>query len=267
MISTQGKTLVQIGVYCDTTTKKIYSAFTHTAPCFVPDPADATGTAPTRTGQVTLTALTTNAAIAILQAQRTNFFGSGKYLDYMKNRQIMPGTPGAPPEVIGLDINTTSVASWMSANSNATYTDWRNHEGTLSMGPGYSMFPDELVSVLTTAFLMPPFTNASGSVVWPGYLSRHQSGLPRGVGAGRRVVFAMRGRGLWPEWLRHLGMEGTVFDAAYCYQCLAGHHCPQRLVGAFPGRCGLAGTRLCNHQHHERSSRRAGVHKLSGAIN
>lgn len=207
MISTQGKTLVQIGVYCDTTTKKIYSAFTHTAPCFVPDPADATGTAPTRTGQVTLTALTTNAAIAILQAQRTNFFGSGKYLDYMKNRQIMPGTPGAPPEVIGLDINTTSVASWMSANSNATYTDWRNHEGTLSMGPGYSMFPDELVSVLTTAFLMPPFTNASGSVV-PGLDTYHDTNLVYRVvlaldGASYLQCvdggFGQNGSGIW-EW-------------------------------------------------------------------
>jgi regulation of enolase protein 1 (concanavalin A-like superfamily) len=178
--STSNRTSVEITLNVGSATKRIYSAFTHTAPCFVPDSTDPTGIAPARTGQATLTTLTTNAAVALMQSVRSGIFPS--YYNTMLNRQVLPGTAGAPPECIGLDL-WTAVSGYASTN---TPDAWRNKIANQLAGPGYTAFPDELLGVLCTSFILPPFTNTSGSVV-AGLDHYHDTNLIA------RIIYALDG--------------------------------------------------------------------------
>ena len=161
---TSNKTTVALTVTVgNNATKRIYSAFTHTAPMFAPDTNDPTGTKPAQTGQATLDALTLSEAVSLMQTVRTTAFSGGSsYYNTMLNRQVLPGAAGAPVECVGLDLWTT-VSSWGGAGK--TPDQWRDQIGGGQHGPGYSTFPDELLSVLVTSFVLPQFTNASGSVV------------------------------------------------------------------------------------------------------
>ncbi|MBC7782921.1 MAG: hypothetical protein H7144_03700, partial [Burkholderiales bacterium] len=158
---TSGKTSVQLTLDAG---RPVYSAYSHTATMFVPDSNDPAGTKPAVTGQPTLDTLTLNEAISLLQTQRQWNYNPGGYFDDVLARQVMPGTPGAPPETIGLDL-FTDVNGWRNANPSATPDDWRNRIATQKAGPGYTAFPDELLGVLTATYLLQPFTNASGNVV------------------------------------------------------------------------------------------------------
>ena len=162
---TMGRTNVTLVLYVanasDTVSpsRPVYSAYTHTEPRFVADGNDPIGTPLPLVGQSNLTTLTLSQITAILQTNRLNIFGSGGYFSQITNRQIMPGAPGAPPEVIGGDLH----GSW--DGSTKTYDQWRDQVGGGSSGPGYTTLPDELISVLTATYFLPPFTNASGQVV------------------------------------------------------------------------------------------------------
>jgi hypothetical protein len=183
---TSNKTTVEITLNVGSATKRIYSAFAHTAPCFVPDANDPTGTKPAQTGQATLDTLTLSEAVSLMQSVRTTVFsGGGSYYSTLLNRQIMPGTAGVPPECIGLDLFST-VSSWMSSNPGASYDDWRNKIANTTAGPDYTAFPDELLGVLCISFILPPFTNASGSVV-AGLDHYHDTNLIT------RIVYALDG--------------------------------------------------------------------------
>ncbi|HYO10252.1 MAG TPA: hypothetical protein VER17_14890 [Tepidisphaeraceae bacterium] len=169
---TIGKTSIQLTLDAG---RPVYSAYTHTATMLVPDSADPAGTKPAVTGEPTLDALTLNEAISILQAKRQSIYNAGGYFDQMLARQVMPGTPGAPTETIGLDL-FTDVNAWRAANPSATPDDWRNRIATQKAGPGYTAFPDELLGVLTASYLLQPFTDASGNVV-PGLDRYHDPSL------------------------------------------------------------------------------------------
>jgi autotransporter-associated beta strand protein len=177
---TQGNKSVQLTFYFgglagQQVARPVYSAYTHTAPCFVPDPTDPTGTAPTVTGQATLAALTaaravgTTATPGILLAYRQNVYHNtgtvsspSDYYDQVLARQVLPGTAGAPEECIGLDLGNP-VSTWGGAGK--TPDQWRDQVGGASHGPGYSSFPDELLSTLYTTYLLIPFTDANGNSV------------------------------------------------------------------------------------------------------
>ena len=146
------------------TTRPIYSAFTHTEPMFVPDAAEVVGSAPARTGWPALGTLTLAQAVAQLRTRREATFNAGEYLDDMIARQVPAGQAGAPAEVIGLDLFST-VTSWAASNPAATHDQWRNKIANTKAGPGYTAFPDELLGVLTTAYLLPPFTDENNAVV------------------------------------------------------------------------------------------------------
>jgi len=173
---TFGRTNATLVLYENTTANNtlpagpVYSAYSHTDPHFVPDGNDSTGTPLALLGQSNLVSLTMNQVLALLQTNRQAIFGNGFYgsLGYLTNvlqRQILPGTADHPPsEVIGLDLFDT-VSTWTNSNPNASPDIWRNYIASQTWGPGYTACPDELLSVLISTFTLPPFTNASGSVV------------------------------------------------------------------------------------------------------
>jgi fibronectin type 3 domain-containing protein len=162
---TQGKTSIQLVLYetqlSGTNGRPIYSAYTHSDPHFTPDGSDPTGSQLTLAGQLSTTsALTLSQVVSILQANRQTIYGSGGYYNSILARQVQPGTSGAPPEVIGLDMYNPV------ANFTGTTPDqWRDACGTHGHGPGYSSLPDEMLSVLTATYLLAPFTDANGNVV------------------------------------------------------------------------------------------------------
>ncbi|HEX8297080.1 MAG TPA: PKD domain-containing protein [Chthoniobacteraceae bacterium] len=169
IVQTTGKRAVQItvrndGLANEATGKAIYSAFTHTQPQLVPEAADVVGSAPARTGWPTLDALTLPEAVTQMRTVRQNLFNAGGYLDKVLARQVPVGQPGAPVEVIGLDL-FTDVSAWAASNPGATHDQWRDRIARVQHGPGYTNFPDELLSLLTTAYLLPPFTDGDDSVV------------------------------------------------------------------------------------------------------
>ena len=101
---TSGKTSVQLtltfGGSGSTLDRPIYSVYTHTDPCFVPDSADPAGIAPAITGQATLDTLTEAEADNILLANRESIYNSGGYYDTIIARQAIvlngDGTWSAP---------------------------------------------------------------------------------------------------------------------------------------------------------------------------
>jgi autotransporter-associated beta strand protein len=168
---TFGRTNVTLVLYEDTTANTtlpagpVYSAYSHTDPHFVPDGNDPTGTPLPFIGQSNLVSLTLNQVVALMQTNRQNIYSSSGYFTNILQRQILPGIADNPPtEVIGLDLFTT-VSSWTNSNANASPDTWRNRIASQIFGPGYTACPDELLSVLISTFTLPPFTNASGSVV------------------------------------------------------------------------------------------------------
>ncbi|HEX3359168.1 MAG TPA: hypothetical protein VHS31_19470 [Tepidisphaeraceae bacterium] len=164
--------------------RPIYSAYTTADPYFVPASTDPQGTAPTLTGQKATTTLMAAQAIGttsspgILITELQNLYGSSGYYNALLARQaiILNGTPnadgtynwiaptGAPPEVGGLDL-FTNVSSWTSSNANATADQWRQQIGHTQGGPGYTAFPDELISALTETYITPPIQDANGNTV------------------------------------------------------------------------------------------------------
>ena len=165
---TQGKTTAEIQIYEDNVTgppalgRPIYSAYSHVDPCFVPDPADATGLPPTVEGQIAPTTLSAARIGALLSANRKAIYGPNGYYDRLLARQILPGTTGAPRETIGLDLYT-DVAGFGGASKTAD--EWRDQAGGHGRGPGYSTMPDELISALTATYLLPPLRDESGRPV------------------------------------------------------------------------------------------------------
>ena len=153
---TQGKTSIQLLLYepqiSGTNGRPIYSAYTHTDPHFTPDGSDPTGSQLTLAGQLSTTsALTLSQVVSLLQANRQAIYGSGGYYNSILARQVAPGTSGAPPEVIGLDMYSPV------ANFTGTTNDqWRDACGSGGHGPGYSTIPDEMLSVLTATYLLAP---------------------------------------------------------------------------------------------------------------
>ena len=173
---TQGKTSVTLvlyeldGPWTAAPGRPIYSACTHTDPHFMPDANDPSGTKPQQTGQNTLGTLTsaealgTTSAPGFLMTNRQNIYSvNNNYFSQILARQIPAGQAGAPPEVIGLDMHT-SVAAWAAANPSATPDQWRD-ACSGGWGPGYSDVPDEMLSVLTATYLLPPFTDQNGNTV------------------------------------------------------------------------------------------------------
>ena len=170
-VMTYNRTNVTLVLYENTTANTnlpagpVYSAYSHTDPHFVPDGIDPTGTPLPLVGQSNLVSLTLNQVVALMQTNRQNIFSSSGYFTNVLQRQILPGTAdNPPPEVIGLDM-LIPVSSWTNSNTNASPDIWRTYIATLTMGPGYTACPDEMLSLLISAFTLPPFTNASGSVV------------------------------------------------------------------------------------------------------
>ena len=165
---TQGKTTATLQLYENNTGnaiapgRPVYSAYSHVDPCFLPDPADATGLPPTPVGQITPAPLSVERVTSLLQANRQALYGPNGYYDRLLARQILPGTAGAPPETVGLDLNT-SLADFGGAGKTAD--QWRDQSGGHGRGPGYSTMPDELLSVLTSTYLLPPFKDANGKTV------------------------------------------------------------------------------------------------------
>jgi hypothetical protein len=203
---TQGVTSVELTLYFPglgqgVATRPIYSAFTHTAPCFVPAPTDVVGSAPTITGQATLSTLTSAAVVGtasnpgILLKNRQNIYQNtgtvsnpSDYYDQVLARQVLPGTyetgtTPVPPEVVGLDL-FTALSNW--AGKGYTDDQWRDQIATQKAGIGYSGFPEELLSMLTSSYLLQPFTDSNGSVV---------TGLDRNHNATalQQIVSAMDG--------------------------------------------------------------------------
>jgi hypothetical protein len=173
---TQGQTSLQLVLYENGVSgaagRPIYSAYTHTDPHFIPAGANPTGTQPTLTGQIApSSALTLSQVCSLLEENRQNIYqniGSASNpsdaYDQILNRQIPAGQAGAPPETIGLDLHT-NVASWAAANPSATPDQWRDQCGAGQYGPGYSTVPDEMLSVLTSTYLLPQFTDQNANVV------------------------------------------------------------------------------------------------------
>lgn len=164
-------------------TRPVYSAFTHTQPAFQPSGGDPVGVAPTRLGQMTPTALSASQVTGILEANRHTIFDAGGYYDTLLSRQILPGTAGAPPETVGLDLSTT-VSSF--GGTSKSPDQWRDQAGGVSKGPGYAAFPDELVSSLTSLYLLPPFQDANGGTI-AGLDHYHDASLMQ------RIVYALDG--------------------------------------------------------------------------
>jgi hypothetical protein len=176
--STQGKTSVQLTLYesnAPNTTqfaRPIYSAYTSTNPDFIPDSSLPTGTPLAQTGQVTsyaaLTAaqvLGTSTAPGILLSNREAIYGSGgSYSQTLGDMITTANAPNAPAEVIGLDL-WTNVTAWEAANPNATADQWRDQVGGGSHGAGYSTTPEPLLSLLSSTYVLPPFTDMNGNTV------------------------------------------------------------------------------------------------------
>jgi hypothetical protein len=131
-------------------TRPIYSAFTTTDPDFVPNSADATGSAPASTSPTPNT-VTTAKVQSVLLAERKSIYGSGGYYNTVTARQVLPTTTGAPAEVVGLDLFTTPASFATSAAS-----AWDAQIGNAKQGPGYTGLPDELLGVLSTSYLLQP---------------------------------------------------------------------------------------------------------------
>ncbi len=134
------------------TTRPIYDAFTSTNPDFIPASTDPTGSAPSSTS-TTLTTLSSSQAQSILLADRESIYGSNGYYNAVTARQVLPSTAGAPGEVVGLDLFATP----SSYNGDAASV-WDSQIGTNKQGPGYTGLPDELLSLLTTSYLLQPLS-------------------------------------------------------------------------------------------------------------
>ena len=179
---TEGQTSVQLELSISAPGKPVYSVFSGTDPLFQPDSNDATGTSPTVTGQPTLSTLTATQAINILLANREAIYNTGNYYDSELAHQVIVlgaentgndtytwsapsyGSTTAPPEVVGLDL-FTNLDSWMEANPTGTADTWRQQIAYQNAGPGYTAFPDELLTALTSTYLLQPFTDANGNPV------------------------------------------------------------------------------------------------------
>ncbi len=146
------------------TTQPVYSLYTHVDPHFSPDPLDQTGAAPTPSAPPVLQPLSSAEAYSILQINRSMIFSPGQYWSSVLARQVPQDQTGAPVETWGLDLFTT-VSTWAAANPSATPDQWRNQTSNNDPGPGYTAFPDELLSNLYIGYITPPFVNASGQTV------------------------------------------------------------------------------------------------------
>jgi hypothetical protein len=142
--------------------RPIYSAFSHVEPMFVPEPSNATGEPLPLTGQRMPETLSEDRVADLLRRNRQSIYGGGGYYESMLSRQIMPGTKVAPPEVMGLDL-WTPVAGW--GNDSRTADEWRDQAGGHGHGGGYATVPDELLSVLTSTYLLPPLLDAHNAQV------------------------------------------------------------------------------------------------------
>ena len=168
---TQSRTSVALHLDIAAPGKPVYSVFSSTDPAFVPDSTDTTGTQPTMTGVATLTALSaakavgTTASPGILLSSRQAIYGTnGTYSQVLARQITTANAPNAPPEVIGLDL-FTNVASWVAANPNATADQWRQQIANTEAGGGYTAFPDELLSMLMSTYLLQPFVDSNGNTV------------------------------------------------------------------------------------------------------
>ena len=158
---TQGKTTVQLALVDPDTLPgpQTYSAYIHTEPRFIPDASEAQGVKPVQPGYISPVPLTSSQIYATLQNNRQNIYGSGGYYSQILARQVIPGTPGAPPETIGLDF-------WNNVSGySGTPDQWRDQIGGGEHGPGYSTVPDEMLSVLWATYALPPFKDANGNTV------------------------------------------------------------------------------------------------------
>jgi autotransporter-associated beta strand protein len=172
---TGGKSQVQLVLYqvgfSSGLGRPVYTAFTHTDPHFIPSGADPTGAKLTVTGQLLLSTLSISQIVSYLETNRQNIYENtgtpsnpSDYYDQILARQVMSSTSGAPPETVGLDLYT-NVASWAAANPSAAPDQWRDQCGSGGHGPGYSTAPDEMLSVLTATYFLPPFTDVNGNTV------------------------------------------------------------------------------------------------------
>ena len=153
-----GDTTVQLAA--GQTTRPIYSAYVTTNPDFVPDSSSATGSAPAATSP-TLGTVSSSQALSLLQSiWNSTYSGSSSYFSTVTARQIQPGTSGAPAEVIGLDLFTNQT-TWLQTSHTAA--QWDAQIASQLEGPGYTALPDELLSVLSVAYLTPRPTGVTGA--------------------------------------------------------------------------------------------------------
>ena len=157
-------------------TRPIYDAFTSTNPDFTPDSADPTGVAPA-SASTSLTTLTASQAQTILLNDRKSIYGTNGYYNTVVARQVLPTTTGAPGEVVGLDLFATP-----STLSTSAASVWDSQIGLAKQGPGYAGLPDELLSVLSTSYLLQPL---SGDTTDPSYY--HSSSVLQ------KIVYALDG--------------------------------------------------------------------------
>jgi hypothetical protein len=142
-------------------TRPVYAVYSTTDPHFAPDPNSPTGSAPAQT-TTTLSTLTAAEAQSDISSLLTTIYGSGGYYSTVTARQIVPGTSGAPPEVIGLDLfeNAASYAA-----TDPTSEQWRDTIAVNNAGRGYTSFPDELLSVLASTYLTPTLSYSPSAEV------------------------------------------------------------------------------------------------------
>jgi autotransporter-associated beta strand protein len=187
---TQGKTSVKLGLLTTESFNRytkgekhqymakgqsgrpVYSAISHTDPCYVPDSSEVVGTAPAVTGlPSSYPAITASQANGYLQTARANVVGPGGSVDWWIAQQIWTNNYAAltstnyvppPPETIGLSLRR-DVRTFGGTSAD----DWRNcvaYTGC-ALNPGYTAVPGPMISTYAGAYVLPPFTNASGNVV------------------------------------------------------------------------------------------------------
>jgi hypothetical protein len=156
--------------------RPIYDAFTTTDPDFTPDSGDPTGTVPA-SSSATLTTLTAAQAQTILLNERKSIYGTNGYYNAVTARQVLPTTTGAPGELVGLDLFAAP-----SSYSGDAASAWDEQIGDAKQGPGYTGLPDELLSVLSTSYLLQPL---SGDTTDPNYY--HSSSVLQ------RMIYALDG--------------------------------------------------------------------------
>lgn len=142
-------------------TRPVYAVYCTTDPHFTPDPNAPTGSAPAQT-TTTLSTLTAAKAQSILSSVFTTIYGSGGYYSTVTAEQILSTDTTAPPEVMGLDL-FTNVASYNATDPSAE--QWRDTIAGNAAGRGYTSFPDELLSVLSSTYLTPTLSYSPSTEV------------------------------------------------------------------------------------------------------